>query len=352
MEQFAPPHAVRLDERVRQFHAHLRAAGHFLEVGIDENNRSLESFAGGSWRDHAHLLSGPEPGQVAFVGVEQQPHLGEVSDFEQLLPLLHILAFVHMTRHDCAGHGGEDLRMNVIGILRGQGGDLRIGLAEPLQPLQCRRSQIGMVRGFARLGGCRGLFPQRDIFPLCREQHRAVERGQRLACDDFRAHVVDGELVDAAVNVGRDDAVAGVVIVDGAREAKRALQRLTLHGVALHVDDLDRVGPEGDDSLTRVEALVAFVHRRKLHAAYRAAPGLVRYDPRMHGALVMENLATAGCGHRRVRGGTPLPRCQPTACRSCGGHNDDEEKDAWFHGWVRVERLVPVMASSSASAER
>src|SRR6185503_19689651 len=99
------------------------------------------------------------------------------------------------------------------------------------------------------------------------------------------------------------------------------------HG--LNADDLDAVGAERDHAFANVEGFVPFKDGREFHAADGATPSLIGLDPGMHGALVIEQCATApgwalGSAMRfrawRGRVGRSMPSDEPAGC---GGEQRD-----------------------------
>ena len=155
----------------------------------------------------------------------------------------------------------------------------------------------------ALLFGCLGrgagglkLADQRDVLALGGEELRTVKGRQRLAFDDFGADIVDEELLDTALDIRGDAAVARVVVVDHAGDAQTAAEWLAAHLGGLDVDDINRVRAERDESGRGLEAGFALVNRHEVHAADGAFARLVGLDPRVHGALVVEDLAGVGGG--------------------------------------------------------
>src|SRR5438552_6876915 len=88
--------------------------------------------------------------------------------------------------------------------------------------------------------------------------------------------------------------MARIVVLDHAGDAQGALKRLAAHRSRLDVDDVNAVGIEGDQSLAEVEPFLAFINRDQLHAANGTLARLVGFNPRVHGALIIKNLAAPG----------------------------------------------------------
>ena len=162
-------------------------------------------------------LANAQPREVLLVGVEHEPHRGEIADFEEPglsfgLVFVKLLALVDVARDDGAGHRRTqiDHRGRFERVLENV--DFLGGEAEVEQPL-ARGGALGKSeRGAAGLDAL-------DEFALRREHLGAVDDGERLALFHLGADEVDEKFFDAAGDARGDVAVTRVVVVDHAGDA-------------------------------------------------------------------------------------------------------------------------------------
>src|ERR1043166_4017720 len=87
---------------------------------------------------------------------------------------------------------------------------------------------------------------QSQVFTL-RGKNGGTEEGREwLAFDDFGADKVYEEFLDATIDVGRDDTVGGVIVVDRSSCAHGTAKGLPLRFHGLDMDGIDAVGAEHD----------------------------------------------------------------------------------------------------------
>ena len=82
-----------------QFHPYLRRTRHLAQMRIDKRDLGTVNFPRHSRRRDLDFLAFFDPRQVALVSVEEEPHLRKVCDFEELVPFVHVLSFIHVP-HD------------------------------------------------------------------------------------------------------------------------------------------------------------------------------------------------------------------------------------------------------------
>ena len=85
-----------------------------------------------------------------------------------------------------------------------------------------------------------------------------------------------------------------VVVINCTRHRQSFGKRLCFDFRRLHVQHANGVSGKRNHVPADVETGLALIDRRKFHATNRATPGLVGFDPRMHGALVVEDFALHG----------------------------------------------------------
>ena len=140
-----------------------------------------------------------------LVGIEQKPHGAEVGDGKELLAHGHILSFKDIVLDDGAGEWREDFRVQRIRRFGVECHDLFFREAQLPQP------QRGVLFQITR---------ELPILALGLEQRGTVKQRQRLARDDFNAVMIGKELVDAAIHIRAEDAVATLVVVDDAGDGQ------------------------------------------------------------------------------------------------------------------------------------
>ena len=200
---------------------------------------------------HSHVLSDLEKRQVLLVGDELKPHRREVPDLEELLAFLHVLAFIDVTLHHRAGdrreNVDEDVGFRALMRLR----DLILAQSELLpdafaQPVEHRARSLSI----------------RDlVFANRGEQILAVKRGNRLACLDFGAFVIDEELLDSAAGIGAQNAMLRIVVVDHSGDAQCARERLPTNFDRLDAGDIRCTVRQHDNVGCRSATGLAHLHK-------------------------------------------------------------------------------------------
>ena len=215
---------------VLQDDPHPRRAGHFVQAGIDEGDRRGQDLPWQGGYRHLHGLALLKPGQVRFVGVEDEPHAREIADLEQGIVGLDILTFVHRAGDDRTGQGGTDADhgRGLEGVL--QDADLLLGQAQ-LQETLAGGGALGLG------GGHRAGLDTLDVLALSGEHLGAEHGGQGGAGLDLGADVIDLELLNPARHPGGQDPMAGVVILDDAADPQGANHGATGHRAGRHAGD-------------------------------------------------------------------------------------------------------------------
>ena len=109
------------------------------------------------------------------------------------------MAGIHVAQDHCAVDRRENLRVPIRLGLSWQGGDLFPGQSQSQQSLSRRVRHPTLL---VLLRRDRFLLDQGHIFPLRRQQHRTVERRQRLARGYLGSVMIDEQFVNPAVEVG------------------------------------------------------------------------------------------------------------------------------------------------------
>ena len=148
------------------------------------------------------------------------------------------------------------------------------------QARRARDLQVGLVRA-----------GEQAVLTFGLQQRGAVEISQRLALLHLRADKAHMKRLDPPGEIGRQDAMPRVVVVNGPRDEQRFGERTQLRFRSLHIEHPDGRWRKRQGIAGQVETGLAFINRREFHAADRTASGIIRLDPRMHCALVVQNFA-------------------------------------------------------------